>query len=99
MSRLFLFALTCPHAQNPGTGLEGLEEILPDDNTRRRIREMEVIDMLRHAVSDGELEVADAFLKGYTQTEIAKLLGISQQAVAKRLANIRKKTRPLLLRG
>ncbi|MDL2298454.1 sigma-70 family RNA polymerase sigma factor [Synergistaceae bacterium OttesenSCG-928-D05] len=68
-------------------------------NTLQWIRGMEVEDMLRSAVSDGELEVADAFLKGYTQTEIANLLSISQQAVAKRLANIRKKTRPLLLRG
>lgn len=79
-----------------GSGLGELEDILPESETWRRIREMEVRDMLRHAVSDTDLEVADALLVGYGQAEIAELLGVSQQVVGRRLARIRRKTRSLL---
>ena len=47
---------------------------------------------------ESELDITQALMEGFTQAEIARELGISQQAVAARLKKIRDKLRPLIRR-
>ena len=60
--------------------------------------EAELRETLRRTLTRGELDITQALMEGFTQAEIARELGISQQAVAARLKKIRDKLRPLIRR-
>ncbi|WP_270470823.1 sigma factor-like helix-turn-helix DNA-binding protein, partial [Cloacibacillus porcorum] len=59
-------------------------------------REIELREMLMRALSPDEFDITQALIGGYSQREIARTLGVSQQAVAARLKTIRKKIKKAL---
>ena len=77
------------HAVGKGLPLEELEEILGAEE--QNYREIELREMLMRALSPDEFDITQALIGGYSQREIARALGVSQQAVAARLKTIRKK--------
>ncbi len=58
--------------------------------------ESELREMLAQALSPAELDITQALMEGFTQKEIARSLGISQQAVAARLKRIRRKLKKVI---
>ncbi|MDR1137345.1 MAG: sigma-70 family RNA polymerase sigma factor [Synergistaceae bacterium] len=50
---------------------------------------VELTDMLERALKPDDLPVALMLMDGWTQAEIARRLGVSQQSVSKRIARIR----------
>lgn len=76
--------------------LEEIEETAGADD--EKYGEAELRETLRRLLSRDELDLTQALVEGFTQAEIARTLGISQQAVAARLKKIRDKLRPLVTR-
>lgn len=76
--------------------LEEIEETAGAEE--EKYGEAELRETLRRLLTRGELDMTQALLEGFTQAEIARELGISQQAVAARLKKIRDKLRPLVTR-
>ncbi len=74
--------------------LEELEEILGAEE--QKYREAELRDILRRALTAEELEITRALVEGYSQREIARSRGVTQQAVAFRLKKIRVKIKEAL---
>ena len=82
------------HAAGKGLPLEELEEILGAEE--QNYREIELRDVLLRALAPEEFDITMALLEGCSQREIARALGVSQQAVAARLKIIRKKIKKAL---
>ena len=82
------------YAVGKGLPLEELEEILGAEE--QNYREIELREMLMRALSPDEFDITQALIGGYSQREIARTLGVSQQAVAARLKTIRKKIKKAL---
>lgn len=76
--------------------LEAIEETAGAED--EKYGEAELREALRRTLTRSELDITQALMEGFTQAEIAKELGISQQAVAARLKKIRDKLRPLIER-
>ena len=76
--------------------LEAIEETAGAED--EKYGEAELREALRRTLTRGELDITQALMEGFTQAEIARELGISQQAVAARLKKIRDKLRPLIRR-
>ena len=76
--------------------LEEIEETAGVED--EKYGEAELRETLRRTLTRGELDITQALMEGFTQAEIARELGISQQAVAARLKKIRDKLRPLIRR-
>ena len=76
--------------------LEEIEETAGAED--EKYGEAELRETLRRLLTRGELDITQALMEGFTQAEIARELGISQQAVAARLKKIRDKLRPLINR-
>ena len=74
--------------------LEAIEETAGAED--EKYGEAELREALRRTLTRSELDITQALMEGFTQAEIAKELGISQQAVAARLKKIRDKLRPLI---
>lgn len=71
------------------SGLEGLEDVLADDGFSVRREESELQDMLSRALTPDELALVQALASGFTREEYAREIGVSHQAVGKRLQTIR----------
>lgn len=76
--------------------LEAIEETAGAED--EKYSEAELRETLRRTLTRSELDITQALMEGFTQAEIARELGISQQAVAARLKKIRDKLRPLIRR-
>ena len=76
--------------------LEAIEETAGAEE--EKYGEAELRETLRRLLTSEELDMTQALVEGFTQAEIARTLGISQQAVAARLKKIRDKLRPLATR-
>lgn len=74
--------------------LEAIEETAGAEDDK--YGEAELREALRRTLTRSELDITQALMEGFTQAEIARELGISQQAVAARLKKIRDKLRPLI---
>ena len=82
------------HAAGKELPLEELEEILGAEE--QNYREIELRETLMRALSSDEFDITLALLEGCSQREIARTLGVSQQAVAARLKTIRRKIKKAL---
>lgn len=76
--------------------LEEIEETVSESESQRRYRESELRTMLESQLTAEELDLTQALLEGFTQKELAEILGITQQAVAARLRKIRRKLASVL---
>ena len=74
--------------------LEAIEETAGAED--EKYGEAELRETLRRTLTRSELDITQALMEGFTQAEIARELGISQQAVAARLKKIRDKLKPLI---
>ena len=74
--------------------LEAIEETAGAEDDK--YGEAELREALRRTLTRSELDITQALMEGFTQAEIARELGISQQAVAARLKKLRDKLRPLI---
>ena len=83
---------TCPCFDGPP--VEEIEETHGGDD--ENYSESELRETLRRALSPAELDITQALMEGFTQREIARALGISQQAVAARLKIIRRKLKEVI---
>ena len=70
---------------------EELEATLGKDE--ERYEETELRETLERLLTREELDITQALVEGFTQAEIAKGLGVTQQAVAARVKKIRAKLR------
>ena len=70
---------------------EELEATLGRDE--ERYEETELRETLERLLTSEELDITQALVEGFTQAEIAKGLGVTQQAVAARVKKIRAKLR------
>ena len=70
---------------------EELEATLGRDE--ERYKETELRETLERLLTREELDITQALVEGFTQAEIARGLGITQQAVAARVKKIRAKLR------
>ena len=70
---------------------EELEATLGRDE--ERYEETELRETLERLLTREELDITQALVEGFTQAEIARGLGITQQAVAARVKKIRAKLR------
>ena len=70
---------------------EELEATLGRDE--ERYEETELRETLERLLTREELDITQALVEGFTQAEIAKGLGVTQQAVAARVKKIRAKLR------
>ena len=71
--------------------LEEIEETVSEDESMKRYTEAELRTILEKQLTLDELDLTQALLEGFTQKELAEILGITQQAVAARLRKIRRK--------
>ena len=71
--------------------LEDIEETVGEQESRHKFSEAELSELLQRTLRPEELDMTQALLEGFSHREIAEVLGISQQAVTKRLKNIREK--------
>ena len=71
--------------------------MFPDGRSGEERGEIELRELLERTLSKDELDLTQALLEGFTQKELAVLLGISQQAVSGRLQKIRDKLAPVLI--
>jgi RNA polymerase sigma factor (sigma-70 family) len=62
---------------------------VPDERAERDFEELEVADLLERLLDEPDRAIARAAIDGLTQREIAAAMGMTQQAVAKRLKKIR----------
>ena len=83
-----------PRAAGDEVLLEEIEETVGEEE--QKYREAELREMLFRALNPEELDLTQALIEGFTQQEIARELGISQQAVAARLRKIRAKLKGLI---
>ena len=74
--------------------LEEIEEVVRDEYSASQREERELRAMLERVLSKSELDITQALMEGFTQREIAEILGLTQQAVAARLRKIREKLKP-----
>lgn len=75
--------------------LECIEDVICDDDDDFE-ESNEIRDLLERSLSSEELDVTQALLEGFSQREIADVLGVSQQAVSSKLRKIRDKLRVVL---
>lgn len=75
---------------------DGLADMISDGRSREERAEVELRDLLARTLSAEELDITQALLEGFTQNELAGLLGISQQAVSSRVRKIKEKLSPIL---
>lgn len=68
---------------------------IPDRRAARDFEEIEIADLLERLLDEADRAVAKAAMDGMTQMEIAAALGLTQQAVSKKL----KKIRETLMKG
>lgn len=86
-----LYVLTPEGDEEQGEGF-----LVPDKRPQVEYERMEIRDMLRRVLSDEELDLVQAVMEGFTQKEIGEILGISHQAVHKRLRKIGAKLKPVM---
>ena len=80
------------HAAHGGGAMtEELEATL--GKNEERYEETELRETLERLLTREELDITQALVEGFTQAEIAKGLGVTQQAVAARVKKIRAKLR------
>lgn len=75
---------------------EEMESILPDSESGKEREAFELRELLAQVLTKEEFDLAQALVEGFTQQELAPLLGISQQAVSARVKRIREKLAPLV---
>lgn len=68
-----------------------LAELLADGRSAEEVDELELMDALERFLPPRDMELARALAKGLTQHEIAEETGESRPAVARRVANMRKR--------
>ena len=78
--------------------LEAIEEIVSDPEALSEFDKDEVDDMLERALPNEEAELAKALMRGATQKDAARELGVTQQAVSARIRKIKEKLKPLFRR-
>lgn len=71
--------------------LDDIEDIVGARDSNHAYSAADIRDMLRRALTEDELDLTQALMEGFTQSEIAAIKGVSQQAVNKRLKKVRKK--------
>jgi RNA polymerase sigma factor (sigma-70 family) len=69
---------------------EPLEFYIPDERAARDFEEVEIAAVLESLPDETDRVIARASMDGQTRDEIARALGVTKQAVAYRLAGIRK---------
>ena len=80
------------HAAHGGGAMtEELEATL--GKNEERYEETELRETLERLLTREELDITQALMEGFTQAEIARGLGVTQQAVAARVKKIRAKLR------
>ncbi|MDR1943798.1 MAG: sigma-70 family RNA polymerase sigma factor [Synergistaceae bacterium] len=89
-----------PEAERPLASEEDAPESpelsIMDERTVRDFEELEIFDAMERLLCETDLAIAKASARGLTQSEIAESMGVSQQAIARRLAGIRSKLREIL---
>jgi RNA polymerase sigma factor (sigma-70 family) len=65
------------------------EEHMADAAAEEDFRRIELSDMLERALKPDDMPIAAMLLDGWTQAEIARRFGVTQQSVGKRIARIR----------
>ena len=80
-----------PITQGGQTMTEELEATLGRDE--ERYEETELRETLERLLTREELDITQALVEGFTQAEMARGLGVTQQAVAARVKKIRAKLR------
>lgn len=75
---------------------EDMESILPDSESGKERDEFELRELLARVLTKEEFDLTQALVEGFTQEELASLLGISQQAVSARVKRVREKLAPLV---
>ena len=75
---------------------EDIENIINVMESSHNYSEVEIKEMLHRTLTEEELDLTQALLEGFTQGEIAKTQGITQQAVTKRLKKVRKKLKEVI---
>ncbi|WP_346690760.1 ECF-type sigma factor [uncultured Cloacibacillus sp.] len=78
-------------AYGGGAMTEELEATL--GKNEERYEETELRETLERLLTREELDITQALMEGFTQAEIARGLGVTQQAVAARVKKIRAKLR------
>lgn len=75
---------------------EELENILPECESGKERDEFELMELLARVLTKEEFDLTQALVEGFTQKELAPMLGISQQAISARVKMIRGKLAPLV---
>jgi RNA polymerase sigma factor (sigma-70 family) len=71
-------------------GGDPLETLAAEDRTAAEDRDrVELMDALERLLTPSDLEIAEKLMRGFTQGEIAAEMGVSQQAISKRVQRIR----------
>lgn len=73
---------------------EEFESFLPDERSGEERGEVELRELLARTLTAEELDVTQALLEGFTQTELAELMAVSQQAISAKIRKIKDKLRP-----
>lgn len=73
---------------------EESESFLPDERSGNERGEVELKELLARTLTAEELDLVQALLEGFSQTELAELMEVSQQAVNAKVRKIKDKLRP-----
>lgn len=82
--------------ESSSVDFDELAEMIPDEDMQRRFADREMEALLLLLLDDKERVIVRALQDGYSQCEIAELLGVSQPAVAQRVRKIRVKLSSVL---
>lgn len=75
---------------------EEMEGLLPDGESGKEREAFELRELLSRVLTNEEFDLTQALVEGFTQQQLAPLLGISQQAISARVKRIREKLAPLV---
>lgn len=78
------------------TDLECIEETVSDADVEQSYEAAELRSAIERALLPDELDMVQALTEGFTQAEIARERGVTQQSIAARLKKIRRKLFPIL---
>ncbi|MDR1651665.1 MAG: sigma-70 family RNA polymerase sigma factor [Synergistaceae bacterium] len=75
------------------------DENLADERSGDDIERMEIEDALERLLEPGEMRLADRLMDGSTHSDIARELGLTQQAVSARVQKLRRRLKTTLTRN